>query len=229
MGTIGCDVYGTLVDPLQMNEHMRGPAGEKADQLATLWRQKQLEYAFRRGLMRRYEDFSTCTRQALKFAAQSLGVGLSPSEEEQLLHEYQSLRPYPDVIPGIEQLKSCGYKTVAFSQGTERMVRELLENAGVLAYLDDVVSVDDLKTYKPSPEVYAYLAQRTGSPPSETWLISSNPWDVIGAKVSSLKAAWIKRRADVVFDPWGIEPDLVAPDLKSLAQCLGASLACGSV
>ena len=170
--------------------------------------------------MRRYEDFSTCTRHALRFAAQSLEVALSPNEKERLLHDYQSLRPYPDVIPAIQQLKSCGYKTVAFSQGTEGMVRELLENAGVLPYLDDVVSVDDLKTFKPSPEVYAYLARRTGSSPSETWLISSNPWDVIGAKASSLKAAWIKRKADVVFDPWGIEPDLVAPDLKALAESL---------
>jgi 2-haloacid dehalogenase len=221
MATIGCDVYGTLVDPLEMNKHLRGPAGEKADQLAALWRQKQLEYAFRRGLMRRYEDFSTCTRHALRFAAQSLEVALSPDEEERLLHKYQSLPPYPDVIPAIQQFKSCGYKTVAFSQGTQRMVRELLENARVLPYLDDIVSVDDLKTFKPSPEVYAYLVQRAGSPLSETWLISSNAWDVIGAKASGLKAAWIRRRSDAVFDPWGIEPDLVAPDLESLAKSLG--------
>jgi 2-haloacid dehalogenase len=53
--------------------------------------------------------------------------------------------------------------------------------------------------------------------PEETWLVSSNPFDVIGAKASGLKAAWIQRTPNVKFDPWGIEPDLVAPDLEALA------------
>jgi 2-haloacid dehalogenase len=83
-----------------------------------------------------------------------------------------------------------------------------------------VISVDDVKSFKPDPEVYHYLTRRLGTELSETWLVSSNPFDVIGAKAVGLMAAWIQRKPDAQFDPWGIEPDLVAPDLEALAERL---------
>ena len=55
---------------------------------------------------------------------------------------------------------------MAFSNGLEASIRALLGNVGVLPHLEDVVSVDDLRTFKPDPEVYRYLAQRTGCAPA---------------------------------------------------------------
>jgi len=217
---MGLDIYGTLVDPLQMNEHLRPFAGENADHMASIWRDKQIEYTFRRGLMREYEDFGACTDQALIFAAQAFELDLSIEDREKLIEEYQNLRAFPDVIPGIEALKGEGYTIVAFSNGVEGTTRTLLDRAGILPHLDGVVSVDDLKTFKPNPQVYRYLAGRLRSVPEETWVVSSNPFDVIGAKNASLKAAWVRRKPDAVFDPWGIEPDLVVPDLEALAESL---------
>ncbi len=218
---IGFDIYGTLVDPLEMNEHLRPVVGEDlADRFSELWRQKQVEYTFRRALMRRYEDFGVCTRQALSHTANVLSVGISEKDREKLIEEYQNLRPFPDVMPGIEALKSGGHRLVAFSNGVEATARTLLDRAGVLPHLEEVISVDDLKTFKPDPQVYEYLARRLGAEPSETWLISSNPFDVIGAKSAGLKSAWVQRNSDVRFDPWDIEPDLVVPDLERLAERL---------
>lgn len=220
-GAIGFDVYGTLVDPLEMNEYLRPIVGEElAGQFSELWRSKQIEYTFRRALMRQYEDFDVCTRQALVHAANVLHVSLSEEDRERLIEEYQNLRPFPDVIPGIEALKSKGHTLVAFSNGVEATARTLLQRAGVLPYLGGVISVDDLKTFKPNPEVYHYLARRLDTAPSETWLVSSNPFDIIGAKAAGLMAAWIQRKPDTQFDPWEIEPDLVAPDLEVLAEKL---------
>jgi len=220
-GAIGFDIYGTLVDPLEMNERLRPLVGEElADRFSELWRNKQIEYTFRRALMRRYEDFGVCTRQALVHTANVLSVGLTDEEQERLIEEYQNLRPFPDVIPGIEALKSKGHTLVAFSNGVEATARTLLDRAGILEHLYDVISVDDVKTFKPDPEVYHYLARRLGTEPSEIWLVSSNPFDVIGAKAAGLMAAWIQRKPDARFDPWGIEPDLVAPDLEALAERL---------
>jgi 2-haloacid dehalogenase len=220
-GAIGFDIYGTLVDPLEMNEHLRPIVGEKlADRFSELWRNKQIEYTFRRALMRQYEDFGVCTRQALVHTAGVLGVALTDEDQERLIEEYQNLQTFPDVIPGIEALKSKAHTLVAFSNGVEATARTLLENAGVLEHLHGVISVDDVKTFKPDPEVYHYLARSLGTELSDTWLVSSNPFDVIGAKAAGLAAAWIQRKPDVRFDPWGIEPDLVAPDLEALAQRL---------
>ncbi len=136
------------------------------------------------------------------------------------MEEYQNLRPFPDVVPGLETLKSGGHRLVAFSNGVEATARTLLDRAGVLPHLEEVISVDDLKTFKPDPQVYEYLARRLGAEPSETWLISSNPFDVIGAKSAGLKSAWVQRNPNIPFDPWGIEPDLVVPDLERLAERL---------
>lgn len=80
-----------------------------------------------------------------------------------------------------------------------------------------------LETFKPDPEVYRYLAQRADRPPATTWLVSSNPWDVIGAKAAGLKAAWVKRKPDAVFDPWDIEPDLIVGTLEELAEQLATA------
>lgn len=214
---IGFDVYGTLVDPLEMNQHLHRFVGDKAESFSQLWRSKQIEYAFRRGLMQKYETFGVCTKQALVFAMHTLKVDLSAKDQDQLIEDYQSLEAFPDVVPGLSALKTQGHTLVAFSNGIEATVRTLLGQAGILTHLDGVVSVDDLKTFKPDPKVYAYLAHRLDHPMHETWLVSSNPWDVIGAKSAGLKAAWLQRQPDKVFDPWDISPDLVVASIEELS------------
>jgi 2-haloacid dehalogenase len=77
--------------------------------------------------------------------------------------------------------------------------------------------VDDIKTFKPNPDVYEYLVNRGGCSREETWLVSSNPFDVIGAKAAHLRAAWVKRSPEAVYDPWEFEPDIVVSDLMGLA------------
>ena len=217
---IGFDIYGTLVDPLELRNHLQPLVGEKADRLSQLWRNKQIEYTFRRALMREYEDFGICTKQALTFASRSMETDLSDEDQEKLIEEYQNLRAFPDVIPGFEAMKEKGHTLVAFSNGVESTTRTLLDRAGVLPHLDDVISVDDLKTFKPDPQVYRYLAGRLRKTPEETWLVSSNPFDVIGAKNVGLRAAWVQRESGAQYEPWGLEPDLIVPELKALAEKL---------
>lgn len=214
---LGFDIYGTLVDPLEMDEHLGEIVGEGAGRFSALWREKQIEYTWRRALMREYADFGVCTRQALDFAALSFGLDLSDEHRDRLVEEYQNLRPFPDVLAGLGRLRSEGHALVAFTNGIEAAARVLLERGGVLDHMEAVVSVDDLGTFKPDPEVYRYLARRLGRPVGETWLVSSNAWDVIGAKSAGLRAAWVKRTPEAIYDPWGIEPDLVVEDLGQLA------------
>ena len=213
---LGFDVYGTLVDPLALAEPLEALVGEQAAQFAGLWRSKQLEFSFRRGLMRRYADFDICTRQALRYTQQALRCELPESDQGRLLEAYLYLPVFPEVAASLAALKARGHRLVAFSNGVEASIRALLANAGVLPQLEDVVSVDALRTFKPDPEVYAYLARRTGFAPGETWLISSNAWDVIGAKAAGLRAVWVKRQPDAVFDPWDVDPDGVVSRLDEL-------------
>lgn len=219
---LGFDVYGTLVDPLAMAEPLRALVGEQAGRFAELWRSKQLEYSFRRGLMRRYVDFDVCTRQALRYTQRTLQCELPESDQDRLLEAYLYLPLFPEVAASLTAFKAQGHRLVAFSNGVETSIRALLANAGVLPLLEDVVSVDDLRTFKPDPAVYEYLARRTGRAPAETWLVSSNAWDVIGAKATGLRAAWVKRQPEAVFDPWEVEPDRVVSGLDQLAAAFAS-------
>lgn len=97
-------------------------------------------------------------------------------------------------------------------------MRGLLANEGLLNSFDAVISVDEVQSFKPDPRVYQLLAARLGQNISEIWMVSSNPFDVIGAKHAGLRAAWVRRRTAAVFDPWGLEPNLVVQDLIEFAE-----------
>lgn len=214
------DVYGTLIDTQGVTEELEKRLGDatQAVVFAKRWREKQLEYSFRRGLMGSYVAFSECTREALLFTDRALQTGLGDNDCAYLMERYAELPAFTDVVPALEQLRSAGIRCVAFSNGTHDAVRQLLGNACVAAHLDDIISVDDIKRFKPDPAVYAYLRTRLESRPEATWLVSSNPFDVIGANYAGLRSAWVRRQSEAPFDPWGGEPTMTVAELETLAQ-----------
>jgi 2-haloacid dehalogenase len=226
--TLAFDIYGTLVDPNGMEVHLEPFFGSQTKKTSEIWRDKQIEYSFRRALMERYVDFDACTAQALVYVSELLGVALSAADQKALLARYRALPSFPDAASALRELEARGYDLVAFSNGTENAVRNLLEQAGLLDRFRAVISVDDVQSFKPDPVVYAHLVQRVRVPSSSVWLISSNPFDVIGAKSYGLRSAWVRRDQRRIFDPWEFSPDLVVGSLLDLAsaldQWLGSSL-----
>src|SRR5271154_2857307 len=104
--TIAFDVYGTLVDPLAMANHLKSLVGDVAGRFAELWRTKQLEYSFRRGLMRSYRPFSVCTWESLLYTEKALGIILAEESRSALMEHYRSLPAFPDAAPGLASIKS---------------------------------------------------------------------------------------------------------------------------
>jgi len=210
------DVYGTLIDPFHMEEHLRAAFGEKAKEASELWRSKQIEYSFRRALMKKYRIFDVCTAQALRFVSAQFGISLSEKEQEQLMSKYLELPAYPDVPGALDELAAQGFTIAACSNGTESAVRGLLDHAGVLPRFNKIVSVDAVRTFKPDPAVYEYLVSELNARKEMVWLISSNPFDVIGAKSCGLRTTWVQRDPKRVFDPWEFESDIVVHGLAEL-------------
>src|ERR1700691_1029748 len=170
------DVYGTLVDPLGISAHLRRWVGDAADQVARVWREKQLEYTWRRALMRAYAPFSVCTAQALAYAFAQVGATLTPDAQADLMTAYRALPGFADAAAGLAQIRVAGYRMVAFSNGEADAVRAVLGAAGLMEYLDDVVSVDEVGTYKPAPAVYHHMVKRMGVAGERIWMVSSNPF-----------------------------------------------------
>ena len=221
--TIGFDVYGTLIDTAGVTRALERFAGDRAVQFSNLWREKQLEYSFRRALMQNYVHFGFCTRHALEYVCSTLGVDISEQDKEELLAGYKVLPPFGDAADSLPVLKQEGYRLFAFSNGKPEDVASLLENSGLRPYFEDVVSTDEIKSFKPNPAVYAHFLRRTGATGAEAWLISGNPFDVIGAVSAGMRAAWVKRSPQAVFDPWELEPTITIGSLGELAQGIRSS------
>ncbi|MEJ2592225.1 MAG: haloacid dehalogenase type II [Candidatus Thiodiazotropha sp.] len=216
--TLAFDVYGTLIDTHGVVRALQGMIGDKARAFSQTWRDKQLEYAFRRGLMQHYENFAVCTRDALEYTCAFYNTPLSEAQKTTLLSAYRELPAFADVREGLTLLSGAGYRLFAFSNGTTDAVSALLASAGIDDYFLGVVSVDDVRSFKPNPAVYAHFLRESGAVGGDAWLISSNPFDVIGALSAGMRSAWVRRALEVPFDPWGVEPTLVVHNLTDLEQ-----------
>jgi 2-haloacid dehalogenase len=214
--TIAFDVYGTLIDTQGVIANLEQMIGGKAQDFSQTWREKQLEYSFRRGLMQNYVNFGVCTSQALNYTCQYYGIALAEEQKNELLSCYSTLPAFEDVSEGLKHLKEANSRLYAFSNGSASAVEGLLANAGIREFFDGVVSCDDLKTFKPNPAAYSHFLRESGSLGSEAWLVSSNPFDVIGAISSGMRAAWLQRSSANVFDPWDIEPTITINNLCEL-------------
>ncbi len=222
--TLAFDVYGTLIDTHGVVEQLRSTLGESAPAFSRAWRDKQLEYAFRRGLMQLYEDFSICTRDALDYTCRLYGNPLSDPQKRGLLDLYRVLPAFDDVREGLGLLSGAGHRLFAFSNGSADAVKALLAGADIESYFLDVVSVENLRSFKPNPAVYSHFLRRSGSTACDAWLISSNPFDVIGAIAAGMRGAWLQRTQEQLFDPWGIEPTIKVSSLRELENQLARFL-----
>lgn len=218
MAVIGFDVFGTLVDPAGVADAVRPHAGDATPALVAEWRRSQIEYAFRRAAMQRYAPFDQVTAEALVRAAEITGVALPEDTRPGLVAAWTALPAFPESAAAIDALRAAGHRCVAFSNGTPAGLEALLQYNGLAQHLDDVLSVETVGSYKPDPAVYRFLLDRGGAGADQTWLVSGNPWDVIGARAAGLRAAWIRRDPNTAFDPWGERPDLVVADLAELAR-----------
>ncbi len=214
------DMYGTLVDPIRIRKRVEDYVpDEDALRIAETWRQKQLEYTFRLTAMGEYEDFQQVTRKALDYVLMAVGRDLDGEQKDALIEQYNDLERFPDVQPGLERLKDAGHHMVIFSNGSPSMLEPLMEAAGLRAYFDEYISVDEVHAFKPSPKTYRRVAERLGRPLNEIRLVSSNPFDDIGAEAAGMRAAWVDRSGGL-FDTLRPAPNVVVGTLTELADAL---------
>src|SRR6267142_2666476 len=205
------DAYGTLFDVHSVVRRCEGLWPGKGAQLSQLWRAKQLEYTWQRSLMKRYAPFSTVTRTALAYACEALGLELAAERMEALMGEYLTLAMYPDVPDAIRQFAR---KKAILTNGSPDMIEPLVAHSGLK--FDAVLSVANLKLYKPAPEVYGLAMKKLQIPKEKIGFVSSNCWDALGAKSFGFTVYWINRLGAPV-DRLGFTPDKTIKSLLELA------------
>lgn len=218
MTTLAFDVYGTLINTYGMVDLLQLYIGEeKAVPFATLWRDKQLEYSFRRSMMNRYEPFYTCTINALDFCIERFEVSITRDQQFSLIKRYQNLPVFKDVVAALSSISErSDLKVYALTNGPHEDVERLFHDEGINQFFQDIISVDEIKKYKPDPAVYQHFLDRTDSTAEDSWLISGNSFDVIGARTFGMNSIWIKRNSHQQMDPWGEHPQHTIQSMSQL-------------
>jgi 2-haloacid dehalogenase len=133
---------------------------------------------------------------------------------------YLVLSAYPEVPGVLRRLKAAGMKLAILSNGTPAMLAAAAANAGVADLLDAVLSVEEVKVYKPHPSVYGLACERLDVAAARVCFVSSNGWDAYSAKAFGLRVLWCNR--------FGQAPERIpeTPDgqIATLAELPGAVL-----
>lgn len=209
------DVYGTLFDVHSVKTVCEHHFPGKGTQISQTWRKKQLEYFFIRQITGRYEDFSVVTRDALRYALAESGVTASEEVERTIITTYAELSPYDEVEHVLQKLKDK--QLVILSNGTKDMLEAIIQNAQFTDLFDDLVSIDEVKQYKPSPAAYMHWFKTAGVKRDEVLFMSSNGWDIIGAGHFGFKTAWINRDENPA-ETLDVKPDAVYADLSGVLE-----------
>ena len=186
------DAYGTLFDVNSAARAAQNSLGERWHPLAELWRAKQLQYTWLRGLTGHHRDFWQVTGDALDFAMSTMHVEDS-ALHARLMKLYLVLSAYPEVPDVLTRLKTAGMKVAILSNGTPAMLAAAAANAGIAELLDAVLSVEEVKVYKPHPSVYRLACERLKVATGQVCFVSSNGWDAYSAKAFGFRVLWCNR------------------------------------
>ncbi|GIJ86410.1 hypothetical protein Asppvi_005298 [Aspergillus pseudoviridinutans] len=225
---VAFDLYGTLLSTdsivKQLGQHF---SNAKAQSISTSWRRYQLEYAWSLNIMGQYNSFSNITQNSLRHAVAEHDEKLDEDAIDELLRAYHSLVTFPDVQATLGQLANRPDITaVVFSNGTQAMVTNSVRDSTDLsphsAVFKQIITVDEVRQFKPAPAVYAHLARKMGNSPSsqmaDLWLVSGNPFDVIGARSCGMHAIWVDRARRGWMDAAvpDLQPTAVVHDLSDI-------------
>lgn len=213
------DAYGTLFDVNSAARAEQDAIGPKWQPLAELWRAKQLQYTWLRSLAGRHADFWRVTGDALDFALSTMKIE-DPALRARLMNLYLHLSAYPEVSDTLRQLRQAGMKLAILSNGTPDMLAAAAANAGIAEFFDVVLSIEEVKVYKPHPSVYGLVCERLNVTANQVCFLSSNGWDAYSGKAFGFHVLWCNRFGQVAENI----PETPDAQIATLAQLPGIVL-----
>lgn len=224
------DAYGTLFDVYSIGALANTLYPGHGPSIATLWRDKQIEYTrliamsdpSGSGGSRYYQSFWDITRAALHYTLERLSLAHSEANVEALMGQYAKLQAFPENVGVLKQLKAQGIATAILSNGNVDMLDMAVTSAGMTEVLDEVISVDQVQTFKTTPSSYGLVGEAFGVAPHLVLFVSSNAWDALGATWFGFKTLWINRQK-LPFEAIGPRPHFVGTDLTAVFDALAAS------
>ena len=214
------DAYGTLFDVnaaarIAANEPNREVFKEVWPSVSSIWRMKQLQYTWLRSMTGSYIDFWSITQNSLDFALETHDLQNHLELKERLLALYWELQPYAEVSQMLKELKKNSIKTAILSNGSPEMLSGAVKSSNLDEDIDEIISVETVKVFKPSAQVYRQVENTIGCSKSDVLFVSSNGWDIAGAAAFGFKTAWVNRLQDPI-DRLPHKPMHIVEDLTSI-------------
>lgn len=214
---IAFDAYGTLFDVYSVAQKCEIEYPGKGIEISKIWREKQLEYSWLQTLMGHYKNFWQITEDALRYSLNSFGLLYDAEKINEIMSSYFNLNIYPEVIESLQMFRPR--KLVILTNGNVEMFDKLIAGTGLNKYLDGFLSADMVQLFKPRPEVYQLAVDSFKTGKDEILFVSSNAWDIAGAKSFGFNVGWINR-LNKPYEQLGAQADYVVSNLLELAQII---------
>ena len=197
---IAFDAYGTLFDVYSMGELAEELFPSHGHALALMWRDRQIEYTRlvtmsdpTPGGSKYYLPFWDLTIRSLRSVCKRMGLELSSENEKRLMDQYAKLTSFQDSLEVLKQIQSQGIATAILSNGSREMLSTVVESNGLKPYLDQVVTIEDVRLFKTAPQAYELLLKAFPVKKTEVLFVSSNAWDALAARWYGFDVFWVNR------------------------------------
>ena len=216
-GVVAFDVVETLFSLKPMRERLRalGLSGAALE----VWFAQLLLNAFALDASGTYKPFGEVARGTLEVMLAEYGRTATASALNETLSGLMELPAHEDVAPAFQFLREAGVRIVALTNGSADTTRKLLQRARLDAFIERVISIDEVRRWKPSREVYLHAAKVSGIAPDQLALVAAHAWDVHGASQAGLITGWVSR-LEKRFHPQMNPPDAVGDTLPEVVQHL---------
>ncbi|MBL0885070.1 haloacid dehalogenase type II [Myceligenerans indicum] len=211
---IAFDVIETLF-PLEPVRRRLVDAGQPGHVLE-LFFSRLLRDGFALAASGSYRPFGEVAAQALRSAT---GSALDDEAAGAVLAGFAELDPHPDVLPAVRLARDAGIRLVTLTNGSAQNTIRLLHRAGLDDDIEQVLSVDDVRQWKPAPEIYRHAVRSTGADPEQLALVAAHAWDTHGAHQAGLTTGWVARGGESFPDIFA-GPDVAGGDLVETVRGL---------
>lgn len=161
-------------------------------------------------------NFATLSKIMLETLAAKKGIQLTTDVIDDVLGGFSSLPAHDDIKTALTALRAAGFRVVAFSNSSLSLIENQINNAGLGPYFDEVISVEEAGTFKPSPTAYQFAATKLGQSKDQLRLVATHDWDIHGAMSAGLQGAYIDR-SGAPYNPLYIKPDIYALTMDAIA------------
>ena len=167
-----------------------------------------------------YAAFRDIAAATLAEVGREHGLNLGHAGLDAVLDGFAQLDPHPDAAEAFRILRSADIRVAALTNGAAETTEALFQNAGLASAVERVISVAEIRQWKPRRQVYIHAAEVLGVAPAELALVATHAWDVHGAKCAGLVTGFVARGRS--FPATMAAPDIVGQSLVDVALGIAA-------